>query len=633
MPRFVHRAAQVEMAHVFESAIADKMTAIVEAGTGCGKSAAYLTPAIQSGKKTIISTGTKNLQDQLFNRDIPAIKKALNSEIKVALLKGRANYVCLSRLEKTLADGQLSSRAELAELKKIQLFARNSKTGDKAHLLGVSENAYAWHHVTASADHCTGKKCPHYDKCFVVAAREEAINADMVVVNHHLFFADVLMKGNDLPALLPHFDSVVFDEAHQMPDAARSFYSTSMGNHDIEKLVRDIRNEAQSEFTPELVATLKQLENNAHTLRGLLPTEIGSCLNFEATYQHGDFLEQLSDLIPLLSALLIQLNRLTPSDPMNQLIGHAQEKHDTLNRWLSNTDDENVCWLETHKHGVRIHITPVSVAKYLGELTHESGKSWIFCSATLTVRGSFDYFQQETGILAPTHIWDSPFDYQNQSILYAPNNMPEPNTPGYNRSVVEAALPLIHASNGGAFLLFTSLRAMREAQEILSALEKEGEFPFPIYMQGEFSKQELLDKFIHSGNAVLLGCQSFWEGVDVPGHDLRLVVIDKLPFGNPNDPVLQAKAKLCEQAGKNAFMEIQVPEAALTLKQGAGRLIRTEQDTGVLMIADPRMLARRYGRYIWQSLPPMKRTRDAGVAMGFLASCANPLSQQVAVRQ
>ena len=615
------------MALAVAGAIRDNEILVVEAGTGTGKTFAYLVPALLAGGKVIISTGTKNLQDQLFQKDLPMVRDALKAPVSVALLKGRSNYVCHYHLARTESDGMFKTREDIKHLGKIKQYAKVSDSGDKSGLADVPENAPIWMQVTSTRDSCLGQECPDHGECFVLKARTEAMKADIVVVNHHLFFADVMLRDEGVAELLPACNTVIFDEAHQLPETASLFFGETLSTTLLLDLARDTRIEAAAgakDFAP-LPKACDELDKAARDLRlvfkkeGRMPaTAVDGFREWQPALKTlGEKLAQLGGLLEK------QAQR---SEGLENCWQRAQVLSQQLKHWQgalpsgdgSGVGDGFVRWLEVFHHSLQLNTTPLSIAEIFEKQIGGSARAWIFTSATLAVKQNFSLYQTEMGLLnAKTACWDSPFDYAEQALLYVPANLPEPNSEGYTEAVVQAALPLIEASKGRAFLLFTSLRAMQRAHEILTAEFDRRGWVYPLLLQGEGSRSELLTRFRDHGNAVLLGSQSFWEGVDVRGEALSLVIIDKLPFAPPDDPVLAARIAQLNKQGHNAFMEYQLPRAIITLKQGAGRLIRDETDRGVLMICDPRLISKPYGKRIWQSLPPMKRTRVEAEAVAF----------------
>ena len=538
----------------------------------------------------------------------------------MALLKGRANYLCHYHLQRTQSDGRFATREDVRHLSRITQYAKVTQSGDKSGLADVPENAPIWMQVTSTRDNCLGQECPNNKDCFVLKARKEAMEADVVVVNHHLFFADVMLRDEGVAELLPACNTVIFDEAHQLPETASLFFGESISTSQITDLARDTRLEAAAsakDFTALPEAT-DALDKAARDLRLVFKQSEGrmSAIATETLAGWSDALKTLNDKLAQLNGLLEK--QAERSEGLENCWQRGQALAHKITQWQGNDQADTVRWLEIFHHSVQLNTTPLSIAEIFAKQIDGHPRSWIFTSATLAVKQDFSHYQSEMGLLkARTAYWESPFNYLEQALLYVPQNMPEPNSPGYTEAVVQAALPLIEASQGRAFLLFTSLRAMQRAHEILQAEFDRKNLHYPLMLQGEGSRNELLTRFREHGNAVLLGSQSFWEGVDVRGEALSLVVIDKLPFAPPDDPVLAARIAQISKQGRNAFMEYQLPRAVINLKQGAGRLIRDETDRGVLMICDPRLIAKTYGKRIWQSLPPMKRTRVEAEAVAF----------------
>ena len=615
------RAQQVDMAERIAAAINRCSVFIAEAGTGTGKTFAYLVPALQSGGKVIVSTGTKTLQDQLFNKDLPMVREALKAPVRIALLKGRANYVCPYHLQRALADGRFLTREDAADARRISVFARLTHSGDKAECLDVPENSPVWNHATSTRENCLGQECPDYKGCFVMQARREAMAADLVVVNHHLFFADVMLRDEGMAELLPACNTVIFDEAHQLPEVATLFFGDTVSTAQVLDLARDARSEglANARDCLELQTGGRQLEKVARDLRLAVGIDAGrfACGQLLEKPEFAPGLKLLEEEVAKFAALLeTQAQR---AEGLEKCWQRAVELVARLGEWQK-ASDGYVRWGEAYTHSLQLNSTPLDVAEIFRKQMGGHPRAWIFTSATLAVQGRFQHYCSELGLGEPeTACWESPFDYARQAVLYAPLGMPEPNSFGYTDAVVDAAFPALLASGGRAFFLCTSLRAMRRTHELLKArLEDEGH-ELPLLLQGEGSKNDLLQRFRHLGNAVLVGSQSFWEGVDVRGEALSLVVIDKIPFAPPDDPVLAARIEQMRQQGRNPFMEYQLPRAVINVKQGAGRLIRDETDRGVLMICDPRLLSKPYGRRVWQSLPPMRRTRELSEVIDFLA--------------
>jgi ATP-dependent DNA helicase DinG len=616
---FRPRAQQREMALAVNDAIRNNEILVVEAGTGTGKTFAYLVPALLAGGKVIISTGTKNLQDQLFQKDLPMVRDALKAPVTVALLKGRANYVCHYHLARTETDGMFKTREDIRHLGKIKSYAKVSESGDKSGLADVPENAPIWMQVTSTRDNCLGQECPNHKECFVLKARKDAMESDIVVVNHHLFFADVMLRDEGVAELLPACNTVIFDEAHQLPETASLFFGETLSTTLLLDLARDTRIEAAAgakDFAP-LPKACDELDKAARDLRLVFKKE--GRMPAVATKDFKEFgpaLKVLEEKLTQLAGLLEK--QAERSEGLENCWHRSQVLSQQLKHWQNGDTPDQVRWLEVFHHSLQLNTTPLSIAEIFEKQIVGSARAWIFTSATLAVKQDFSHYQGEMGLLkARTACWDSPFNFAEHALLYVPTKLPEPNSEGYTEAVVQAALPLIEASKGRAFMLFTSLRAMQRAHEILQAESDRRGWDYPLMLQGEGSRSELLTRFRGHGNAVLLGSQSFWEGVDVRGEALSLVIIDKLPFAPPDDPVLAARIAHLNKQGHNAFMEYQLPRAIITLKQGAGRLIRDENDRGVLMICDPRLITKSYGKRIWQSLPPMRRTRVETEAVEF----------------
>jgi ATP-dependent DNA helicase DinG len=621
VPGFRHRPQQLEMARAILGAVERSEALVVEAGTGTGKTFAYLVPALLAGGKVIVSTGTKTLQDQLFDRDLPAVREALASGASAALLKGRANYVCLYRLERASREARLASREEAAQLRRIERFAAASASGDRADLADVAEDAPVWAHATSTRENCLGQECPNYKDCFVMRARRNALAADVVVVNHHLFFADVVLRDEGVAELLPACNTLVFDEAHQLPETARLFFGETVSTAQLVELARDARVElrAAGGASPELDRLAGALDKAARDLRLALGAEGGRLGWAQATRLPG-FGAALTALVGALDRLARPLGEQAErSEGLESCARRSAEARATLARMNADEAANEVRWVETFGQSAQLHLTPLSSAELFRRQMADHPRAWIFTSATLAVGEDFGHFTRELGIeKARARRWESPFDFPRQALLYVPRGLPaDPNDPGYTAAVVDAAYPVLRASGGRAFLLFTTLRAMRRAHELLAERFERDALAYPLLAQGTGSRSELLARFRVLGNAVLLGSQSFWEGVDVRGEALSLVVIDKLPFAPPDDPVLSARIEALRAQGGNPFTALQLPQAILQLKQGAGRLIRDEADRGVLMLCDPRLYSRPYGRVVRASLPPMAQTRELAEVEAF----------------
>ena len=642
-----HRESQIEMAEKIGDAIDRAGVLIAEAGTGTGKTFAYLVPALRAGGKVIISTGTKTLQDQLFHRDIPTVVRALNIPVSTALLKGRANYVCLHHLDNAVADGRFLNRDDTRHIQVIRRFAdrclNGGGTGDKAELPDVPERSGAWAMAVSTRENCLGAQCSQFEPCFVMKARKAAMSAEVVVVNHHLFFADLVLKDDGAQDLLPACNTVIFDEAHQLPETATMFFGDVVTTSQLTELARDARlmGIAHAADFKDLQEAALILDKSARDLR-LVMSEESARLPGQAVIGRDGFDSAFTDTQEKLGEL---------REMLESQSGRAQELANCMERadefaarmagWRGDGEsgpvEGYIRWAEVFGHSLAFHLTPLSVADIFSQQVFGQKRAWIFTSATLAVKGEFAHYQKELGLVnresaddfeddasnersVVTASWASPFDYPQQALLYVPEKLPAPNTPEHTAAVVASALPLIEAAEGRAFLLFTSLKAMDRAHQMLKDHWEQQGWNFPLMVQGEGTRTELLERFRKLGNAVLVASHSFWEGVDVKGEALSLVVIDKLPFAPPDDPVLAARIDAIAKSGGNPFMQYQVPHAAIKLKQGAGRLIRDETDRGVLMICDPRLVEKPYGKRIWQSLPPMKRTRHETEAVEFFLS-------------
>ncbi|WP_341315075.1 ATP-dependent DNA helicase [Paraburkholderia sp. IMGN_8] len=623
-------------------------TLIVEAGTGTGKTYAYLVPAMLWGGKVIVSTGTKHLQDQLFQRDIPTVRDALAVPVSVAMLKGRANYLCHYYLQRTADNGRLPSRQETSYLQDIVRFAKITRTGDKAELASVPETAAVWSMVTSTRENCLGQECPHYKDCFVMQARREAQQADIVVVNHHLFFADIMLRDTGMAELLPTANTIIFDEAHQLPETATLFFGETLSTAQFLELARDSVAEGlgHARETVDWVKLGATLERAARDVRLAFKEDsvrlsIGQLPNDHPLFPALETLE--TELDALACALAGQAER---AESIGACLRRARELQGVLAGWTTPPTEtereaadaaasdvraeradpnEKVRWIEVFAHTVQLHETPLSVAPIFAKQRAGVPRAWIFTSATLSVRGDFTHYAAQMGLNAKRSMTlPSPFDYPTQGLLYVPRNLPQPSSPMFTDAVFDAALPAIEASGGGVFMLCTTLRAVdRISAKLRDTIEARG-WNYPLLVQGDASRTELLERFRSYGNAILVGSQSFWEGVDVRGDALSLVVIDKLPFAPPDDPVLSARLDALTKKGLSPFAVHQLPQAVITLKQGAGRLIRAETDRGVLMICDTRLVDKPYGRRIWQSLPPFKRTREIDVVREFFEENATP---------
>jgi len=614
---FRPRDPQIEMARAIAAAIQSHRHLIAEAGTGTGKTFAYLAPAILSGQKVIISTGTKNLQDQLFNKDLPVIRKAIKAPFLAALLKGRSNYLCSYRLENSLNSAFGFSKEDADALSKIKSWSKRTKTGDIAEMSDVAEANPVWYQATSSVDNCLGQDCPKYSDCFLFKARKEAQEAEILVVNHHLLCADWSIRDGGFGELLPQAEVIIVDEAHQLADTASNFLGISVSSKQLHDLAADALIEYFKDATdmPALRAACEELEHGSKDLR----------LAFGIELKRGEWrdIDGNPKITGALADVLAQLQRLAAelelasvkSKGLESCFKRAEELVQQLKVISEEPGGKWIRWYETHRKTVTFSRTPLDIAAEFRSFMQLSKAVWIFTSATLSVAQSFDHFANSLGVAnADNARWDSPFDYASQSLFYHPKGLPKPDHPDFTAMIVDFVVPVLQASRGRAFFLFTSHRALKEAAELLA-----DKIPYPLLIQGSRPKGALLDQFTKTEHAVLLGTASFWEGVDVRGEALSCVIIDKLPFASPGDPVLKARMEAMRKLGRNPFFEYQLPAAVIALRQGIGRLIRDVTDRGVLMVCDPRLLKRSYGQIFLDSVPAMKRSRDIAEVQAFFA--------------
>jgi ATP-dependent DNA helicase DinG len=674
MPGYKPRPSQVELSQAIGDAIQDRATLVAEAGTGIGKTWAYLVPAFIQGGKVLISTGTRTLQDQLFARDLPRVRAALAAPVTAALLKGRGNYVCHYHLERLQGDERaLKSRTEIQQLRQIQVFAGISKTGDRSDLAQVPEDADIWQRVTSTRENCLGQECPRIRDCFVVKARRQAQEADVVVVNHALFMADLVLREEGVTDLLPEADTVIFDEAHQLPDTATRFLGSSVSTHQLMDFGRalEVAGLAYAREAAKWSDVSRHLETAARELRLVcapLDRMPGRKATFDAIPNPEEFDEALLALREAVDTATKALGVVAEKHP--DLMAAARvgaEISVRLKRWATpgradtgfadegwGRDDQApepaaadaiaalgdgastpaailegvaaaaeqwtgpaVRWVEHGQHHVRLHSAPLSVAQAFSKY-RKPGQAWIMTSATLSVNGEFHHFTSQLGLeKARTGKWESPFNYPEQALLFVPRGMPEPQSPQFLDRFVDTLMPLLEASPGGTLVLCTTLRAVEKVATLLADAFDDAGHDWPLLKQGEGTRRDLLDRFCKLKHPVLVGSASFWEGIDLPGDVLTLVAIDKLPFAPPDDPVIEARLRACRAQGGNPFSEYQLPEAAISLKQGAGRLIRTESDWGVLMVGDARLVEKPYGKRLWRGLPPFARTRELDEVLAF----------------
>jgi ATP-dependent DNA helicase DinG len=613
---FAPRRQQQELAEAIQRVFVGGGPLVGEAGTGVGKTFAYLVPALLAGRKVVISTGTRHLQDQLFYKDIPLVRRALRADVKTALLKGRANYLCRHRLDAARGHPSLRDPQLTDQLETIREWAASTSTGEISEVSELPEDAPIWRHVTSDADVCGQHEGRELDDCFVYQARRTAQQADVVVVNHHLFFADLALKEGGFGDLLPEVSFIVLDEAHQIPEIAAQFFGKRLTSRQLRDLARDCAAEQQAEARDMgdlmTASNVLELESNKFRLAfGRSPRRDA----WREVASQPTVREALDRLRTAYQRLHEQLDiAATRSKGLSACLRRCETQVAVLESFAdASARGEWIHWFETFRNGFQLSRTPLDIAVPFQRMAASLNAHWVYTSATLSVGGNFKHFRRQLGLdEAEECRQDSPFDFQRNALLYLPENMPEPREQHFTNTVLNRALPVIQASQGRAFLLFTSYNALNEAAEWLA-----GRIEFPILVQGQKPKLDLLDQFQALGNAVLLGTSSFWEGVDVRGQALSCVIIDKLPFGSPGDPVMQARINALRESGANPFFDYQVPQAAITLKQGAGRLIRDVSDRGVLMLCDPRLLTKGYGRTFLQSLPAMPRTRNPADVVDF----------------
>lgn len=603
------RSAQMEMAQVIADAIDHRQNLIAEAGTGTGKTFAYLIPAILSAKKVIVSTGTKNLQDQLFNKDVPLIRKALSNHLfQASLLKGRANYLCTYRLDLALNNAFGYSKEDAKVLAQINVWAKRTKIGDISEVADVHDGDPVWYHATSTTDNCLGQDCPDYADCFLTKARKKAQEADVVVVNHHLLCADWSIREIGFGELLPDAEVVIIDEAHQLADTASNFLGVTVTG----KQLTDLADDSLAEFftdakdMPDLRIACEQLQLEVKDMRLAFGLELrrGEWRDIDTNPKLAGALESLQKCLARLTGELERAS--IRSKGLESCFDRAEALDMQLETLIKDQDGQWIKWYETYSKSFALSRTPLDIAKEFRGFMARHKACWIFTSATLSVANNFVHFAKSLGLdAANSQSWESPFDFPRQALFYHPKGLPQPSDPEFTDKIIEFAVPVLEASRGRAFFLFTSHRALQRAAQLL-----EGRLDHPILVQGTRSKLVLLEQFKQLGNAILLATASFWEGVDVRGDALSCVIIDKLPFASPGDPVLKARMHAMEQQGRNPFFEHQLPSAIIMLRQGVGRLIRDVNDRGVLMVCDPRLLKKSYGQMFLDSVPAMQRSRD-----------------------
>ena len=634
---FVVRPAQLRLTAAVAEAFDAREVLLAEAGTGTGKTYAYLVPALRSGLKTIISTGTRALQDQLYHRDLPRVREALGTGLRSALLKGRANYLCLYRMNQAKGDAQFTSPAQASQFQRIVAWSGRTRAGDMAELEGLADDSPLLPLVTSTVDNCLGSDCPFWEECFVVQARQRAQAADLVVVNHHLLLADLALKQEGFGEILPGAQAFVIDEAHQLPELAASFFGEGFGMRQIQELARDCLAECKQTTgaLAVLQAPVRVLEQALRELRAAMEALPPRGTRYRALTLPAvaDGFDVLADSLGALEPALEPLAGASPG--FEACLARVRELGERLGRWRDGgmasdafadelTDEAalartaarggEVYWYELSPRGFRCQRTPLDVSAPLRQHREQSRAAWVFTSATLAVGGGFQHLGRKLGLFDPdTLLEPSPFDWPRQALCYLPRDLPEPNTREFGAAMLAAVRPVLEASGGRAFLLFASHRALREAAQALRGA------PWPLFVQGEAPKAELLQRFRESGNGVLLGSASFREGVDVAGDALSVVVVDKLPFAAPDDPVFEARLEAVRRSGGNPFRDEQLPQAVIALKQAVGRLIRTESDRGVLVLCDPRLTGKSYGRVFMDSLPDFTVTRSLQEVQAFFA--------------
>jgi len=621
---FTARPSQQEMAQHIESTIERGGIFVAESGTGTGKTFAYLVPALLSRKKVIVSTGTRHLQDQLFLRDLPAVADALSLRPKSAILKGRSNYLCRERLEsKALVAGASDSQIK-AEASTVYQWSLETEDGDVAELDGIAEASFIWPLVTSTADNCAGSQCGHFEDCFVLQARRRAMDADIVVINHHIFFADLVLKNDGFGQLLPSFDAVIFDEAHQLADIATGFLGSSATSRQLLDLADDVINEERN--NPSSVPDLGDGADGLRKALAVLRESMGRTATRKPMQEFETQPRFVESLLSLRRQLQTLIDLLLLAEPVSEEFGRCLDRAADLAERLETISgrdaDDHVRWCEISNRGFRFQSSPIDTGLILGPHFDSSERSFIFTSATLAVGDSFEHFSRALGLPEfESARFDSPFDYRNRTLLFLPQGLPDPRSGDYTQAMLDVVVDVLSASRGRAFLLFTSYRALNAAAEYLP-----NHIDFPLLVQGSAARNALLMEFRNTESAILLGTSSFWEGVDVRGESLSVVVIDKLPFEAVDDPLVRGRLAYVESQGGNPFMEYQIPRAVMNLKQGAGRLIRDELDRGVLVLCDPRVKSKAYGRIFLKNLPPMPQSVDIGDVVRFFAQDSNDVA-------
>lgn len=614
------RKEQLQMVESITAALAHQESLVCEAGTGTGKTFAYLVPALLSGKKVIVSTGTKHLQDQLYYKDLPVITRALGLPIKTALLKGRSNYLCLHRLNEHEKEGRAMPANAQNLLPSVRHWLAQTATGDLMELADLPEKSPIHAAITSTTDNCLGQNCGFYDDCFVLKARRKAADAELVIVNHHLLMADLSLRETGFGEVLPKADFIIFDEAHQLPELAGEFFGRTVSSRQLLELINDSKSSylLDANDVRGFTEILDDLQTGVQQFRLSLGKD-DRRLAWQDMAGNETVAQTLDHLCNKLTTLEHALDQLAAR---SKSLENCWKRTGTLMTMLKDFRDrdhkDDIRWFETRGHGFLLHQTPLDISGIFQQRLAQHECKCIYTSATLAVGEDFSHFSSRLGLNGVrSATWPSPFDYKKQSLLYLPPDMPVPGQTNYTAAVIDASIPVVRASRGHAFILFTSHRALQEAAGLVRA-----RINFPVMVQGEAPRTELLDRFRNTANAVLLGTSSFWEGVDVRGQALSCVIIDKLPFASPDDPVFQARAARMQENGINPFLDYQLPQAIITLKQGVGRLIRDMNDYGVMTICDPRLLSKSYGKKFLNSLPAMDVTYDIRDVESFYASHA-----------
>jgi ATP-dependent DNA helicase DinG len=620
MPQgYEHRRSQMEMAQLLERAFASEQHAIVEAGTGTGKTLAYLIPAIRSGKRVVISTATKSLQEQLFQKDIPFLQRHFAPNLKVAVMKGRNNFLCRQKSYWMVGQPALRGLDEVDWFAKISEWEKVTETGDRNELSFLPDDAELWHQLDARREMCTGQKCPEFNRCFVTLMHQRGAAADIVIVNHHLFFADLALRQDDFASILPDYDAVIFDEAHEIEDIAGNYFGREISNYRFEELARDAEQALRMvrEGAAPLLRRVSRVKDRAREFFEAFPKREGRS-PFERT-ERESFLEKnrdaYEDLMQALKALETEIAAL-PGKP-DELVNIARRSFELRGETeflMESAEPNYVYWMEKRGRGIFVAATPIDVSGILKEQLFHRFATVVLTSATLAVGGNFDFLKQRLGVPAALErVLPTEFDYRHQALLYIPPKMPDVREPNFAAKAAEEIARMLEITEGRAFCLFTSYSQMKDLYARVSDMVE-----YPLLLQGTAPRAALLEEFRNTPNAVLFATASFWQGVDVPGEQLSCVIVDRLPFAVPSDPVVAARVKALNEQGRNAFAEYQVPEAVLALKQGFGRLIRARTDRGVLSILDNRIQRMSYGKIFLASLPQYSTTRDVAEVERFM---------------